>query len=110
MDVLFPYASESETKLSSARMEQWLWPFRTRLWLRKEPNGDHRKIGLTWWEWSRFIRRRYTDEPQIVFSNVATHNHFALLRSKTLLGSHAPCLQVRDPQDERPDLCVARIP
>ena len=53
---LFPYDEDLEP-VSEARapaVHRFLWPYRTILWLRREPNGNHREIGLTWWEWSRF--------------------------------------------------------
>ena len=40
---------------------RYLWPFRTMLWLRREPNGTHREIGLTWYKFSRFHPERFED-------------------------------------------------
>jgi hypothetical protein len=91
-DILYPYSDVDGAP--NPRVESWLWPLQTLLWLRREPNGNHRQIGLPWWGWSRFIQRRYTDGPQLVFSNVSTHNHFALVDGRTLLGSHAPCIRL----------------
>lgn len=109
-DVLFPYRGEEDSNaISSPQMERWLWRFRTRLWLRREPNGNHREIGLTWWEWSRFIRRRYENATQIAFSNVATHNHFSLVSRPALFGSHAPCIRFTQECRENDQLAILAI-
>ena len=109
-DVLFPYRGEDDANaISSSQMERWLWRFRTRLWLRREPNGNHREIGLTWWEWSRFIRRRYENATQIAFSNVATHNHFSLVSRPALFGSHAPCIRFNEECRENEQLAILAI-
>jgi hypothetical protein len=109
MEILYPYADESGKIISSAEMDRWLWRFRTRLWLRREPNGNHREIGLQWWEWSRYIRRRSEPQMRLVFSNLATHNHFAVVTGSELLGSHAPCLLLREGTTEEEYLAILAI-
>lgn len=93
---LFPYdadlrpVSESE----APDVHRFLWPYRTLLWLRREPNGNHREIGLTWWEWSRFQRERFRTPLSIAFSFVATHNHFALDRGGKVFNRSAPVIKL----------------
>jgi N-6 DNA Methylase len=93
---LFPYDAElrpvSETE--SPAVHRFLWPYRTLLWLRREPNGNHREIGLTWWEWSRFQRERFRTPLSVVFSFVATHNHFVLDRGGKVFNRSAPVIKL----------------
>lgn len=93
---LFPY--DSELRPVSAKeapaVHRWLWPYRTLLWLRREPNGNHREIGLTWWEWSRFQRERFRMPLSIAFAFVATHNHFVLDRGGKVFNRSAPVIKL----------------
>ena len=75
-------------------MIQWLWPHRTALWLRREPNGNHIDLGLTWYEWSRFNRARYRTPLSIAFAFVATHNHFVLDRGGKVFNRSAPVIKL----------------
>lgn len=88
---LFPYDKDlnpvSETEAPA--VHRFLWPYRTMLWLRREPNGNHREIGLTWWEWSRFQKERFRNPRSLAFACVATHNHFVFERNGTLFKQSA---------------------
>lgn len=92
---VFPY-DENLRPTSDERVLRRLWPFRTLLWLRREPNGNHREIGLTWWEWSRFQRDRFTKKHRIAFAFVATHNHFALDSGGRVFNRTAPIITLPD--------------
>ena len=93
--ILFPYDSAlavaaEETKTALFR---WLWHYRTELWLRREPNGNHREIGKTWYEYSRFHPERYPTRG-IAFAFVATHNHFVLDRGGKVFKQSAPVIKL----------------
>lgn len=93
---LFPY-DESLTPVSeeySSATIRFLWPHRSALWLRREPNGNHHEIGLTWYEWSRFQRERYRIPLAITFAFVATHNHFVLDRGGKVFNRSAPVIKL----------------
>lgn len=79
---LFPYGADlaplAEKELG--QVLRFLWPFRTHLWLRREPNGNHRELGLTWWEWSRFQRSRFKSRFFLAYHEIATHNLFVMGR------------------------------
>jgi hypothetical protein len=77
-EALFPYDRDDLGVTQNEQVKRALWPQRSMLWLRREPNGNHREIGLTWWEWSRFQRERFRNPMSITFAFVATHNHFVL--------------------------------
>ena len=64
------------------------------LWLRREPNGNHREIGLTWWEWSRFQRDRFARRCRSPSPFVATHNHFVLDRGGKVFNRSAPVIKL----------------
>jgi hypothetical protein len=75
-------------------LKRLLWPHRAHLWTRKEPNGDHRTRGVTWWEWSRLQRERLAGNFRIAFAFVATHNHFVLDRGGKVFKQSAPIIKL----------------
>ncbi len=93
---LFPYTSALDPvpPYPGSPVHQFLWPHRTALWLRREPNGNHREIGLSWWEWSRFQRERFRVPLSIAFAFVATHNHFVLDRGGKVFKQSAPVIKL----------------
>lgn len=102
---LFPYDADLRPTTSSAPV-RFLWPFRTMLWLRREPNGNHREIGLTWYEWSRFQRTRYQAPLKITFAFVATHNHFVLDRGGKVFKQSAPIIKLPETATEEDHLAL----
>jgi hypothetical protein len=80
---------------------RFLWPQRTHLWIRREPNGNHREIDLTWYEWSRFQRERFLAPLSIAFAFVATHNHVVLDRGGKVFKQSAPIIKL--PSDATED-------
>lgn len=97
-EALFPYQDDPElSPIELPRCPQVhvaLWPHRTHLFLRREPNGNHLEIGLTWHEWSRFQRDRYRSPLSIAFAFVATHNHFVLDRGGKVFKQSAPVIKL----------------
>lgn len=93
---LFPYNGKLEpvSEAQAPSVHRFLWPYRALLWLRREPNGNHREIGLTWWEWSRFQRNRFRTPLSIAFAFVATHNHFVLDRGGKVFKQSAPIIKL----------------
>ena len=93
---LFPYNDDLNPvePEGGEAVHRFLWPYRTMLWLRREPNGNHREIGLTWWEWSRFQRDRFRTPLSIAFAFVATHNHFVLDRGGKVFNRSAPVIKL----------------
>jgi hypothetical protein len=93
---LFPYDSDLQPVSENAApaVHRFLWPYRALLWLRREPNGNHRELGLTWWEWSRFQRARFRRPFSIAFAEVATHNHFVFDRGGKVFNRTAPVIKL----------------
>ena len=93
---LFPYDDALKPIQENVRSPiiRFLWPYRTLLWLRREPNGNHREIGLTWYEWSRFQRERFRAPLSIAFAFVATHNHFIIDRGGKVFNRSAPVIKL----------------
>ncbi|WP_163782745.1 BREX-2 system adenine-specific DNA-methyltransferase PglX [Myxococcus vastator] len=95
---VFPYDDElrpvSEQK--APPVHRFLWPYRVLLWTRREPNGDHRELGLTWWEWSRFQKERFRNPISIAFAFIATHNHFVLDRGGKVFNRSAPIIKLAE--------------
>ncbi|AGA26318.1 BREX-2 system adenine-specific DNA-methyltransferase PglX [Singulisphaera acidiphila] len=94
--VLYPYDDQLRPvrEQSDSGVIKFLWPCRVTLWTRREPNGDHRQIGLTWYEWSRFQKERLRTPRTIAFSKIATHNHFVLDRERQLFNCSAPIIKL----------------
>lgn len=93
---LFPYEADlSPADPTDGRaVLEWLWPYREQLWLRREHQGNHRQLGMTWYEWSRFIRYRFRTPLSLAFSFVATHNHFVLDRGGKVFNRSAPVIKL----------------
>ncbi|HLL21902.1 MAG TPA: BREX-2 system adenine-specific DNA-methyltransferase PglX, partial [Kofleriaceae bacterium] len=93
---VFPYDDELRPARgqTAPSVHRFLWPYRTILWERREPNGNHHEIGLTWWEWSRLIRRRLEGPVTIAFAKIATSNHFVLSRGDALFSDGTPVIKL----------------
>lgn len=93
---VFPYAEDLSVVAEdgASPLIRYLWPHRTGLWLRRELGGNHRDLGLTWYEWSRFIGGRYRTPLSITFAEVATHNHFVLDRGGKVFKQTAPVIKL----------------
>ncbi len=93
---VFPYDETLKPVPASVApgLHRFLWPFRTQLWERREPNGSHRAIGLTWFEWSRLIRRRIDIPLSIAYPLIATHNHFVLDQGTHLFSQGSPVIKL----------------
>jgi hypothetical protein len=48
--------------------------------------------GLPWHEYSMLFQKRFNASIAISFSNVATHNHFAVVGGKRIFNAHAPLI------------------
>src|SRR5262249_49321995 len=105
---VFPYNESLEpVSAKEALAVHWfLWPYRTLLWLRREPNGDHRELGRTWLEWSRFQRERFRVPLSIAFAFVATHNHFVLDRGGKMFKQSAPVIKLPEGATEEDHLAL----
>ena len=106
--VLFPYdtALRPLEENSIQSVFQWLWPFRDQLWNRREPNGTHREIGKTWFEFSRFHPERFVGRC-LGMAFVATHNHFVLDRGGKVFKQSAPIIKL--PADATEDDHIALL-
>jgi hypothetical protein len=94
---VFPYDSalQAVTAAQAPAVHRFLWRCRSHLWARREPNGNHRELGMTWWEWSRLIRRRLEPPMTIAFAKIATHNHFVLDRGQAVFSDGSPVIKLR---------------
>ncbi|GAA4081215.1 BREX-2 system adenine-specific DNA-methyltransferase PglX [Actinomadura miaoliensis] len=73
-----------------------LWSFRTSLRERRNfTGGSYREGGRDWYEWHHVTRRSRTHPWLIVFSWVATHMHFVLLRDHSVVPlNSAPVIEL----------------
>lgn len=94
---LFPYDSELNVEKDlNGPVVKFLWPYRTDLWLRREPNGNHKELGLSWYEWSRFQKERFISDYVISYGEIASHNHFVLGEKGCVYNRTAPVILLDD--------------
>nr|WP_307961683.1 BREX-2 system adenine-specific DNA-methyltransferase PglX [Salinispora arenicola] len=93
-DALFPYDDELEASLRDRSLHRTLWLTSGLLRKRREPNGTHEEIGLTWYEWSRWHPERFVIPLGIGMAFVATHNHFVLDRGRKVFNRSAPVIKL----------------
>jgi hypothetical protein len=79
-EVASPYAGNDLVPIEAdSRMHQFYWPYRTRLGARATFGGStYAAEGRPWWQWHQFPPDRGAHPLVLTFSQVATHNHFAL--------------------------------
>ena len=78
-----------------------LWPLRTTLWSRATFSKlTYREEGRHWWEWHQLSAHRVAAEAFLTFSNVNTHNHFALCRHGAVHNPHAAILELGSAETE----------
>lgn len=92
-EILFPYDSRLNA-VGSRFLLGFLWPWRALLIGRIAFGKSQEQHGLAWFEYSMFFRGRIKSNPAVVFSDVATHNHFVLDRASTPTNSHAPVINL----------------
>ena len=88
-ELLFPY-DERLNAFAARAVAIRLWPYYRYLIARKELGGSQLDIGLTWFEYNRFLRDRFRRNLALTFSNVNTHNHFVVARGEHVYNAHAP--------------------
>jgi hypothetical protein len=93
---VFPYDDELNPVPDeiSSPVIRFLWPYRTLLWTRREPNGDHSALGLTWYEWSRFQKERYRTPLSIPYAFFGTQNHFVFERGGKIFNQSTPIIKL----------------
>jgi len=94
-EAVFPYSSDLLVIRDdhASPVIRHLWKFKQLLRLRREPNGTHEEIGLTWYEWSRWHPERFSVPLGVAFAFVATHNHFVLDRGGKVFKQSAPVIK-----------------
>ncbi len=99
--VWFPYGDQGEAHLAcNEKSEEWsadlkvLWPYRTALAARRTFQGDMAAAGLAWFEYMQFTPSAMRGALQITFANIATHNHFTLVRGRHVFNSKAPIIKL----------------
>jgi hypothetical protein len=94
LEALFPYNSRLEAKLEQ-RSNTVLWPSRRILQERSELSGRQEEIGLTWFEWNRFLRHRFRVSLGLCFAEIATHFHVAFDRGGSIFNQTAPTIKLK---------------
>ncbi|MCQ4043247.1 BREX-2 system adenine-specific DNA-methyltransferase PglX [Streptantibioticus rubrisoli] len=88
-ETLFPYSQRGEQRDISTKELKTLWPSRQLLHIRKSLSGTQEERGLPWYEYSSFSPERYNSKKLLVFTLVATHQHFFLRDSDEIFSQAA---------------------
>ncbi|WP_103529450.1 BREX-2 system adenine-specific DNA-methyltransferase PglX [Streptomyces sp. SM12] len=99
-EALFPYGSTLRAELT-VDTHLLLWRNRKLLRSRQELGGTPEEIGIHWFEWSRWHPERFSTPLGITFPFVATHNHFSLIRDKSVFNRHAPVIKLHENAGEQ---------
>jgi hypothetical protein len=79
----------------SAAWARYLWPYRTSIGGVISFGGKTRlESGDAWWTWYRWVVEKYRTPLSIVFTEVATHNHFVLDRGGKVFKQTAPVIKL----------------
>lgn len=95
--VIFPYTvnirrAPPETIPNALK---FLWPAQAILYSRKVYGGDdYLAAGKSWYEYGQIPADRFEQPLSIAFSEVATHNHFALDRGGKIFNRTAPLVKL----------------
>ncbi len=101
--VVFPYdAGHNLMHLGGAAgIEAWLWPLRTELGNRVTfARNTYFEEGRPWYEWHQLPKDFGANERTVVFSFVATHNHFVLERGGKVFKQSAPVIKLPEGASE----------
>jgi hypothetical protein len=96
--VLFPYSGNDIVPIpNSGPLASYLWPYRVTLGNRATfSGGTYLSDGRPWWGWHQLSMHRLTPPESIVFSDVATHNHFVLSSAPVAFDRHAPIIKLQN--------------
>ncbi|MET8541081.1 BREX-2 system adenine-specific DNA-methyltransferase PglX [Kitasatospora sp. NPDC004799] len=101
--VLFPYSSTHELQSfhHSSGIARWLWPLRTELGNRATfARRTYFIEGRPWYEWHQLPKDEGANSRTIIFSFVATHNHFTLDRGGRAFNRSAPMIKLPERASE----------
>ena len=96
---VWPYAeprSRSLTPDCESVVERALWPCRTLLAKRVAFGKTQTERGLPWYEYSMLFEKRLSSPLTILFSKVATHNHFVLDRGGRIFNASTHIAKLTD--------------
>jgi hypothetical protein len=88
-ELLFPYSQKLEPNCPAPAL-RFLWHWRLLLEERVAFGKTQLERDLPWFGFSMLFRKRLQPEPALIFSDVATHNHFAIDQTAIPANSHAP--------------------
>lgn len=115
--IFFPYINrEDEDTERLVDLHQfpgfyrWLWPYRTTLQNRTTFDGrTYAESNLPWWRWHQTSLHRLTSPLTITFSELETHNHFALDRGGRAFTQGSPIIKMLNNEDEHSHLAIVGI-
>jgi hypothetical protein len=108
---VYPYAELGGAPLNSSdsRVPHYLWKYRTLLASRTMFGKTVSEHGKVWFEHLEHYGERIRNKTKIAFSNIATHNHFALTTTPGLFNSKAPAITLDHHWESRAPAIVALL-
>ena len=106
---LWPYNKGTLKAESDDALLRVLWPDRASLQRRIAYGMTQLERGLTWFEYSMFFEKRFRKPLSIVFSGVATHNHFVLERGGKVFNRWAPVVKLPEGATEDDHLALLGV-
>lgn len=93
-ELLYPYAGNFEPDCS-APIFRFLWRWRVLLVERVAFGKSQIERGLPWFGYSMLFSKRLRPGSVLIFSDLATHNHFAVDSAGLPANSHAPIIRLK---------------
>ncbi|MFJ4030035.1 BREX-2 system adenine-specific DNA-methyltransferase PglX [Paenarthrobacter sp. NPDC089989] len=109
-EVMFPYDNLHQIShdLPDAT-KRWLWPFRVTLNYRSDFNGTYAETGKPWFGWHQLPQDQDTNSWAIAWAEVATLNHFVLLRDRLPVKQTALIIKLSEESTEDDHLALLGI-
>lgn len=95
--VIFPYDERIQTVVEQSipNIINFMWPYRTPLNDRKVFGGqNYKQVGKPWYEYGQIPADKLRSPLSIVYSAIASHNHFALDRGGKIFKQSAPIVKL----------------
>jgi hypothetical protein len=93
-ELLFPYSEDCEPIVDES-ICRFLWHWRLLLSDRVAFGKSQLERGLPWFGFSMLFTKRMQRGDVLIFSDLATHNHFALDSNSVPANSHAPIVRLK---------------
>jgi hypothetical protein len=103
-ELLFPYGADLNP-FHGIEIGRSIWQWRSLLAERVAFGKSQSERGLPWFTYSMLFKRRFAAGPAVLFSHVATHNHFVIDQFGRPSNRHAPVVYFNTSEEDIYRLC-----